>query len=168
VSQELVDLGAARDSGMLYFDARLSEGNPTVEVRAPDVCTDPEDAVLVAALVRGLVTTLAPEDVEPVAGTWRVETLRAAQWRASRYAVSDRLVHPVARDLAPARDVVEALVEAVRPALDDAGDTDLVEAGVDRVLHGGGAARQRAAYERGGTVDAVVDDLIARTEATWA
>ena len=175
VAQELIDLGAARDTGMLYFDARLSEGNPTVEVRTPDVCTDPEDAVLVAALVRGLVTTLVADDAPgaapadgPAAGPWRVETLRAAQWRASRYAVSDRLVHPVDRSLAPARDVVQALVDAVRPALDDAGDTERVEAGVDRVLHAGGAARQRAAYERGGSVDAVVDDLVARTEATWA
>ena len=85
--------------------------------------------------------------------------------RASRYAASDRLVHPLAHDLAPAREVVQALVDAVRPALDEAGDTDRVEAGVERVLRAGGAVRQRAAYERGGSVDAVVDDLIARTEA---
>ena len=170
VSRQLIDVGAAGDLGMLYFDARLSAGNPTVEIRTPDVCTDPEDAVLVAALVRALVTTQALDAAdgrEPAAGRWRAELLRAAHWRASRYAASDRLVHPLAHDLAPAREVVQALVDAVRPALDEAGDTDRVEAGVERVLRAGGAVRQRAAYERGGSVDAVVDDLIARTEASW-
>ena len=49
--------GAAMDPGMLYFDARLSSHYPTVEIRVPDVCTDIADALLIAALARGLVDT---------------------------------------------------------------------------------------------------------------
>ena len=37
----LMESGAALDEGMLYFPARLSPDNPTVEVRVADVCTDP-------------------------------------------------------------------------------------------------------------------------------
>jgi carboxylate-amine ligase len=44
---------------------------------------------------------------------------------------------------------------------------ELVGTGLDRALSGGGAARQRAAYERTGTVEGVVDDLVARTESSW-
>ena len=89
--ERMIASGAARDPGTLYFDARLSEGHPTLEVRILDVVTDPEDVGMLAALVRALVETAAdewPEDL-PV---WRAEELRAARWRASRYGLADRLL----------------------------------------------------------------------------
>ena len=55
----LLDSGAARDPGMLYFDARLSVEHPTVEIRVCDVCAEPGEAVVIAALIRGLVETAA-------------------------------------------------------------------------------------------------------------
>ena len=164
----LLETGAARDEGMLYFDARLSANQPTVEVRVCDTCTDPLEAVTIAALARGLVETAARADADrrPVP-RWRAEALRAAHWRASRYGLSDHLVHPVERGLRPARTVLDALVAEVEAALAAAGDLDLVRTGLDRALHEGGAARQRAAYERTGSIAGVVDDLVARTEASW-
>jgi glutamate---cysteine ligase / carboxylate-amine ligase len=165
VSRRLIASGAARDEGMLYFDARLSKANPTVEIRISDVCTDPDDAVLIAALVRGLVS----RDREPgcVDRTlWRAEMLRAAQWRAARFGLADHLLDPTTAELAPAREVLELLVATVRDQLEEAGDADLVKDGVARVLADGGSTRQRAAYERnGGSMTAVVDDLVRRTNA---
>ncbi|MBZ5736945.1 carboxylate-amine ligase [Nocardioides mangrovi] len=169
VARTLLETGAARDPGMLYFDARLSESQPTVEVRVCDVCTDPAIVVGIVALVRGLVETTA--------GEWRsggrpaqvrVETLRAAHWRASRHGMSDALVHPETERLAPAREVLAALVDRVRAAVDAAGDAEVVDAVLERPVAGNGAARQRSAYERTGEVAGVVDDLIARTEGSWA
>jgi carboxylate-amine ligase len=167
--RELQEFGAARDPGMLYFDARLSARQPTVEVRIFDVCTDPSDSVLLAALVRGLVERAARcwrAGGSPPA--WRTEALRAAHWRASRLGASDTLVHPVLRRLAPARDVLEAVVDHVREELEEAGDRELVEAGVTRVLGGGGAVRQRQAFARAGGIEGVVDDLVVRSERVWA
>jgi carboxylate-amine ligase len=166
---ELMEFGAARDSGMLYFDARLSVRQPTVEVRIFDVCTDPADAVLLAALVRGLVEKAArcwrSGDEPP---HWRTEALRAAHWRASRLGLADTLVHPLLRRLAPAREVLESVVCHVRQELEESGDADLVDEGVERVLAGGGAVLQRAAYARTGMIHGVVDDLVRRSEAVWA
>lgn len=168
VCRMLLDTGAARDPGMFYFDARLSEGQPTVEVRVCDTCTDPAEAAVIAALARGLVETAARDwEDGHQAPAWRAEELRAAQWRASRYGVADALVHPDERALRPAPDVLAGLVAHVAAALDDAGDLDLVRSGLDRAVHGSGAARQRAAFERTGDVAGVVDDLIQRTEASW-
>lgn len=167
--ERMVASGAARDAGMLYFDARLSERHPTVEVRVLDVTTDVHDAALLAALVRALVETAAQEwaaGAEPLG--WRAEELRAARWRAARYGLAEDLLDPVGHATAPAREVLGALVEHVRDRLDAAGDTDLVEAGVERVLAAGGAARQRAAFERSGSLEGVVDDLVARTHAERA
>lgn len=169
VCRAMIASGAARDEGMLYFDARLSPNNPTVEVRISDVCADPDDALLVGALARALVVELACEaergDGEPV---WRTELLQGAKWRAARYGVSDRLLCPTTMELRPAREVLESLVGRTRPALEVCGDLDLVRDGIERVLAGGGASRQHAAFERsGGDLTAVVDDLVTRTNACW-
>jgi glutamate---cysteine ligase / carboxylate-amine ligase len=161
--------GAARDAGMVYFEARLADAQPTVEVRVADVCTDPDDALVVAATVRAVATTAA---AEWQAGTpprpWRSELLRAAAWRAGRYGLAGTLVHPVEAGLAPARQVLQCLVARMRPALEAAGDLELVNAGFERLLGATGAARQRAAFERTGRLEGVVADLVSRTEAVWA
>ena len=52
--------------------------------------------------------------------------------------------------------------------LDANGDSDRVSRGVERVLGATGATRQRAAYERTGSLQGVVDDVLARTAASWA
>jgi carboxylate-amine ligase len=56
---QMVRTGTLLDTGMVYFDARLSQHYPTLEVRIADVCLRHEDAVLIAALVRALVETEA-------------------------------------------------------------------------------------------------------------
>jgi carboxylate-amine ligase len=182
VSRQMLEFGAARDEGMLYFDARLARDHPTVEVRISDVCTDPDDAVLIAALVRGLVGRSADlalggeddsADHERVAAgraadyVWRAELLRAAQWRAARYGLSDRLLDPTTGRLEKATDVLARLFTVIAPRLEATGDVELVEQGVARALGASGASRQRAALERGGSLEAVVDDLVERTNRVW-
>jgi carboxylate-amine ligase len=167
--QFLLDSGAARDPGMFYFEARLSVDHPTVEVRVSDMCTDPADTMLIAAVVRGLVETAAGAwrsgSEVPV---WRAEELRACHWRAAKFGVTDALVLPDARSLRGSREVLEALVSEIRPALEEAGDLEVVAEGIDRVLSHSGATAQRAAYERTGDVCGVVDDLVERTRASWS
>jgi carboxylate-amine ligase len=163
-SRRLVEWGAALDPGMVYFDARLSREYPTVEIRVCDVCTDLEDAVMLAALGRGLVETAAA-GAAGVSGGWRSDLLRAASWRASRYGIAERLVDPRTMELADARDVVAGLVDQVAPALEAAGDLERVRDHSRRIFaQGGGATRQRRTFETTGTLDAVVADLCARTQ----
>jgi glutamate---cysteine ligase / carboxylate-amine ligase len=167
-SRIMIETGAARDAGMLYFDARLSAHQPTLEVRVCDVCTDPTEALAIGALVRALVETAAGDWTEGrEVPRWRSEALRAAHWRAARFGMSDTLVHPLERRLRPAREVVSALVTSVAAALEEAGDRGWVEAVLAGAVSGNGATRQRAAYERSGDVRGVVDDLVARTQASW-
>jgi glutamate---cysteine ligase / carboxylate-amine ligase len=164
----LIATGVARDLGMLYFDARLSAAHPTVETRICDVTTDAGEAIVIAALVRGLVETAAADWAAGAAApAYRAELLRAATWRAARYGVANSLVHPVTRELSPAVEVVAALVDWVAPALEEAGDLQRVQEGIGPAIQANGASRQRAAFERTRSVAGVVDDLIARTEASW-
>ena len=106
----------------------------------------------------------AGRDCRASAGGWRTDLLRAAQWRASRYGVSDTLVDPHRRSLAPALTVAHALVEHIADALDEAGQRSTLLDLVDQLVDaGGGAARQRRVHERTGRLDAVVADLAERT-----
>ena len=57
----LIHRKAALDRPNVKFLARLSPRYPTVEVRVADVCLDLDDAVLLAGLVRALVTTAIQE-----------------------------------------------------------------------------------------------------------
>src|SRR3954462_1228252 len=151
-SHRLVDAVLATrtvlDSGMLYFDARLSDKWPTVEVRTADVALRVEDAVTLAGIVRGLVETAAREarTGTPPADV-RTEILRVAGWRAGRSGLSGDLVDPRTGRPAPAGDVVAALLDHFRPALADAGDEQRVTDGLAALLRRGtGADLQRRVF----------------------
>ncbi len=160
--RSLVGTGVLRDEGMIYFDARLSHRYPTVEFRIADVCLDPADTVLLATLVRGLVETAAREwrAGEPPLGTGTA-LLRAASWQAGRAGLEGRLVHPRTRLPEPAPDVLRALLDHVRDALEDSGDLAAVEtalAAVDR--RGNGARIQRETLARTGSLRDTVAECV--------
>lgn len=165
IVRSMVESGALLDEGMIYFDARLSHRYPTVEVRVSDVCLLADDAVLLAALVRGLVETAAREwrSGEPLVPV-RTELLRLASWRASRSGLAGELIHPVTERPAPAEVVVRALLEHVASALADADDLKVATELVERLLErGNGAALQRRVYAETGDLSAVVNAAVART-----
>lgn len=170
VVRQLLGSGTILDDGMIYFDARLSARYPTVEVRVPDVCLDPADAVLQGALVRALAdTAVARSDAERAAETAdqpRTEMMRVAAWRAARSGLSGQLVSPVHGASAPAADVVGELLAHARPALEAAGDLEWVSSRLKELLaRGNGAIRQRQ-WRADGADDT---ELVARAvEATLA
>jgi carboxylate-amine ligase len=144
--QPMVDIGTLLDDGMIYFDARLSAHYPTLEVRIADVCLHADDAVLLAALVRGLVETEARAVQAGTAGPTghRIELLRLASWRASRSGLDDALVSPLSGRPEPAAAIAGALFDHVRDALDEAGDTSAVRELLGALLaRGNGATFQR-------------------------
>jgi len=156
------------DSGMVYFDARLSEKWPTVEVRTADVVLRVEDAVTLAGLVRGLVDTAAREArAGSAAPPVPAQLLRLAAWRAGRSGLTGDLVHPRTSRPAPAAEVVGALLAHVRPALADAGDEQRVGDGLAAMLRRGtGADLQRRVHqETGGDLGAVVRAAVELTVA---
>jgi carboxylate-amine ligase len=166
----IVTSGAALDDGMLYLDARPSRSFPTVEIRVADVCTDLADTVVVAAVARALVDTCAADwrDGAPLA-PWRVDLLQAARWRARREGLTGSVIDPVSGEPARAQQALQTLMRTIAPALDAYGDRELVEDGIARLLaEGTGAARQRAVAGPDLDLDAVVDDVLERTEASTA
>jgi glutamate---cysteine ligase / carboxylate-amine ligase len=163
--EQMVASGTLIDAGMVYFDARLSERYPTLEIRIADVCLRAEDAVLIAALARALVETEARSwrAGMPVRQT-RTEVLRLAGWRASRSGLDGALLHPATGKPEAASAVVGMLIDHCREALADAGDADTVAGLLAALLaRGNGASFQRAAYRRSGRLADVISSAVAVT-----
>jgi carboxylate-amine ligase len=152
---------------MVYFEARLAQRYPTVEIRVADVCLHPDTAVLVAALTRGLVETAAREwraGREPLGHT--AGLLRLARWRAARSGTTENLLDPATMRPRPAGEVIHSLVDHVEEALADHGDLDLVRDSIATLARRGNGARvQREVMERTGSLREVVAACVRHTQA---
>ncbi|MEV5434272.1 glutamate--cysteine ligase [Streptomyces sp. NPDC052701] len=163
---DMVATGTILDEGMIYFDARLSQRYPTVEIRVADVCLHADTAVLIATLARGLVETAARQwraGEEPADHS--VSLLRLAGWRAAQAGLTGELLHPATMRRMPAEAVVRSLLDHVADALADTGDLERAREACDRLLDGGtGAQVQRALLERTGSLRDVVTECARHTQ----
>ena len=156
--QQLLDTGGLLDAGMLYFDARLSRGNPTVEVRVADVCLMPATTAAVAATVRALVSTSAAEWMRALpAPDVSAAAIRLASWVAGRGGLTGDLVSPLSGRPASARLVIGELLEHCGPELEAARDLGAVRAEVERLFaEGTGAQWQRQTFAEHGDLTDVL------------
>jgi carboxylate-amine ligase len=101
------------------------------------------------------------EPVPPLAP----HALKAAYWKSARDGLDGQAVDLLeSHEPAPARQLLDRLVDRVRPALEAVGDYDLVRAELDRVTQqGNGAMRQRRAWRRRGEVADVIAEAAAAT-----
>jgi glutamate---cysteine ligase / carboxylate-amine ligase len=158
----LQESGGLVDEGTIFWDIRPSARYPTLEIRAADVPMTAEESALLAALVRALVATATAAvdrgDPGPVIPG---ELLRLAYWRAARDGLDGEGIDVHTGRPVPAAELADGLLQAVRQALEEHGDLDLVTAWLRKLIeNGAGAARQRRAATRQGGLTDVVDHLI--------
>ncbi|SES08588.1 carboxylate-amine ligase [Lentzea xinjiangensis] len=158
VADMLVDSGAVVDRAMLYWDVRLSDHLPTVEVRVSDVPATVDETVLLAALVRALVVTAVRavgrgERALPVSE----QALRAARWRAAHDGLPGQAIDLFTNRRVPAAQLLHHLLRHVKPVLRETGELRAVTALLAKVLQlGNGAVRQRQAFQRRGRLEDVL------------
>jgi glutamate---cysteine ligase / carboxylate-amine ligase len=157
----LLQRGVAFDQGSVYLLARLSPRFPTLEVRLADTCLHVQDAVLLAAVVRGLVAALV-DDVRrgrpavPTSGTALRAQLLAVALRGTPTAMVGPRLASGERSIEP---LLAALLQKIRPALEANGDLDEVLTGLERLVRVGTGARQQRRLRAGRSHEAFVAAL---------
>lgn len=110
--------------------------------------------------------TTYQEAIDNVAYTpVRPELLRVAHWQAARYGLEGDLIDVIEGRSHPAKELVDKLLNYLRPVLEASGDWEMVFSVVERILEQGNSAKkQREIYQRRGNLEEVVDFLIAQTK----
>jgi carboxylate-amine ligase len=165
VVEDLVGAGAISDATHLYWYARPSVRFPTLEIRVCDVGLAVDDCLAVAGLIRGLAWSCAADAIvgSPKPAPSRA-VLDSSIWRAARFGLSEKLVHPLTGRPEPAAVVVDALLDMARPGLEAHDDWAEVNDLVARIkTDGNGADRQRAAYAKGGAAAVIGEAMRSMT-----
>jgi carboxylate-amine ligase len=161
----LVGIGLVDGPDQILWELRPSTRYPTLEFRVADVCTDVDDVLLFAALVRALVRTLGarvlagqpPPDVNDA-------VLRAARWRAARFGLKANVWDPETGHLVAPSAAVDGLLAELSPALRHFGDEERVSALAGQLLsRGTSAERQRQRYASSGDLRDVIRDAVELT-----
>ncbi len=166
VVRMLQDTGAMLDDGMVYWDVRPSANFPTIEVRVADVPATVAETVLLATLVRAAVMTAMEaeqrgESLAPLAP----HALRAAYWKSAREGLDGHAIDLTeSHASAPALELLNGLIDHVRPALEAVGDYEMVRTEFARIAEqGNGAMRQQRAWRRGHDIADVLAEAAAAT-----
>ena len=147
-ANRVVGVGGTFDRALIAWNIRLSDHVPTIEVRAADAQLEAWHSVLIATVIRSLVSTVLTEQAPPPLDP---ELIDSALWHAARDGITGSLVHPFSGELAPVRDVVDTLLQYTGAALEREGDSEWVREHLGRLLEeGNGARRQSEAFDRGG------------------
>lgn len=174
--QEMVDdmkaTGMLEDPSRIWWDLRPSVRHPTLEIRICDVCTWVEDGLTVAALYQCLLTFLM--HLRENNQRWRQYRrilILENKWRAQRYGVDAELGDFGRRKAVPLPELIDELVELLRPHAEALGCLKEVENAREIARRGSSSDQQLRVYKEAlaaGATDreaqvAVVDWLIAES-----
>jgi glutamate---cysteine ligase / carboxylate-amine ligase len=155
--ETLVASGSIPDYSWCWWDARPHQKFGTVELRSPDVQTDASYTAALVAIVQCLV--VSADEYPPENPLFNAEN----KWRAVRYGMDADFYDFAAGREVQARSMARGLVEELRPVAQDLGCEDELESALEIVELGTGAELQRAALDRSGSLEGVVDYLIEGT-----
>jgi carboxylate-amine ligase len=158
--ETLIASGSLPDYTWCWWDVRPHAKFGTVELRCLDAQTDPARTVSLAALTQCLVVQAVQEEGVKFENPLLTDENK---WRAARYGM-DAIYYDFDVGVeVGARDLVRDLVQRLRPISQDL----RCEAELERILEiavgDNGAEAQRAAFERSGSLEGVVDHLVDAT-----
>ncbi|HEU5185762.1 MAG TPA: carboxylate-amine ligase [Gemmatimonadaceae bacterium] len=164
--ESLVRTNSIPDGSKIWWDVRPHHKFPTLEFRICDVCTRIDEAVCIAAILQAVVAKLWKLRRDNL--TFRVypQTLiEENKWRAVRFGLDGKLIDFGKQIDLPARTLIREMLEwFIDDVLDDLGSRKEVEYAFRILDEGTSADRQLATYQRTGSLEAVVDQLIRETE----
>jgi carboxylate-amine ligase len=168
----LVDTGVIEDASRIWWDIRPSIRYPTLEMRICDMCTRVDDAICVAALYRCWLRMLWR--LRKKNQRWRTYSnflVGQNRWLAMRYGMEHGLIDFGRRALVPYTELLEELLEEIRPDAEHFDCVAEIEHAHTIVARGTSADRQRKTYldaraagdDEAAALEKVVDGLRAET-----
>jgi carboxylate-amine ligase len=169
---DLAATGMVTDPSKIWWDLRPSSRHPTLEIRICDVCTWLEDGLTIAALYQSILAFLL--HLRNHNQRWRQYRrilILENKWRAQRYGVEAELGDFGRRVVVPVPDLIDELIEILRPHAEALGCIAEVEHARTIARRGTSADHQLRAYHdalAAGASDheaqvAVVDWLVAQS-----
>ncbi|HEY5650776.1 MAG TPA: carboxylate-amine ligase [Acidimicrobiia bacterium] len=157
----LVQAGLIPDASKIWWDIRPSVRYPTLEMRISDICTRWRDAITIAAMYRCLLHMLFRLRVSNQ--RWRTYANMLVSenvWRAQRYGTAGDLMDYGKSALVPFDELIDELVELLRPDAEALGCVQEVEHARVIAREGTSAARQLATYQESINEGRPVDDAL--------
>lgn len=163
----LVKTGCIPDGSKIYWDIRPHHSYPTLEFRFSDVCTRVDEAACLAALLQAIVAKIWKLRRDNL--TFRIyasDLIEENKWRAVRYGLGGKLIDFGRQEELPAPVLLRELLEwFIADVIDELGSRNEIEYAYKLLEGGSSADRQLRIYQETGELRAVVDHLIAETEA---
>lgn len=162
----LVSTGCITEPTKIWWDIRPHPKFPTIEFRVCDICTSVDDAICITAFVQALVAKLIK--LRTNNQSWRIyrhHLITENKWRAVRYGTDGRLIDFGKKEQVPFHQLALELLELVDDVVDELGTRKEVEHVHTILQRGTSAHRQVEVYRQTGSLEAVVDHLIAETKA---
>ncbi|HWV51465.1 carboxylate-amine ligase [Pseudorhodoplanes sp.] len=144
----LVQAGVMPDASYIWWALRPSLKHPTLELRAPDVCTNVDDAIAIAALYRAVARSLSlnPRQNRNMNAITRAIVLEN-KWRAQRYGVRGSFARIDGNGSITVADLLELVIAEVTPDAEALGCLDAMLQCRRIVEQGTSADRQIAIFE---------------------
>ena len=141
----MVDTGFINTIREIWWDVRPHHNFGTVEVRVCDMPGSLQDALAIAALVQCLVKALSDEiDHGAYLHDHHPMMVRQNKWRACRFGPRAQLVSTANYQARPVNQIVEDLVERLRPVADELGCKQYLEQTVEIANGPSWADRQKS------------------------
>lgn len=147
--EALVQAGVMPDASYIWWALRPSLKHPTLELRAPDVCTRVEDAIAIAALYRSVARrlTLNPSQNRDMDAITRAIVLEN-KWRAQRYGAHGSFARLERDGPITVAEMLEHVIAEVTPDAEALGCLDAILHCRHIVERGTSADRQIAIFEQ--------------------
>jgi carboxylate-amine ligase len=160
----LVQTGCIDNGKKIWWDMRPHPFFNTLEFRVCDIATRVEECLALAATMQAfLVKFYKMFEQNTTFRVYRRALISENKWRAQRYGMESKLIDFGKHAEVETKALVHEMVELVDDVVDELGSRREVEYLLHIAEHGTSAQRQLRVYEETGSLQAVVDNLIAET-----
>ncbi|MFN2589854.1 MAG: carboxylate-amine ligase [Actinomycetota bacterium] len=165
----LVKTNSIEDGSKIWWDLRPHHVYPTLEFRICDAATRVDETICLAAVIQAICLKLVRLRRQNLGfRKYAPRLIRENKWRALRFGIEGNLIDFGKQEEVPERQLGEELLEILDDVVDELGSRQEVEYLRTILNEGSRAGRQLRVFEETGDMKAVVDHIVAETNAALA